>query len=309
MSSDPSTEPLVTIGLPTFNRAKLLCRAVSSVQAQTYRNLDIVISDNGSTDETPAVCAAFRDRDPRIRLFRQATNVGPLANFAFVRKQARGEFFMWLSDDDWLSTNYVSACVSKLRRDNSYSLVSGRAEFVRDSDGQTIAANFFSLEQDSSVERIAEYYRCVFDNSVFYGVSRSQAAQEAPLSRMLGGDWLVVASLAAQGKVFMTQEASIHRRLREVTDGIQTTVRSLGLPRFHSWFPVASIAAVNAYGIVFKLSANSGLGVVSRIRLAFTVILTLRKRRGMMGRELTLWWRERKSIVLQRLHRALRPGR
>lgn len=84
--------PLVTIAIPTYNRANLyLTQAIESAINQTYPNLEIIISDNCSTDDTEMVIRSFKD--PRIRYFRQEKNIGGNNNFNFCLKQARGEYF------------------------------------------------------------------------------------------------------------------------------------------------------------------------------------------------------------------------
>ncbi len=70
------SKPLVSIGIPTYNRASVLRRAVESALTQDHTNLELVISDNASTDETEAVCQEFCERDNRVRYIRQKTNRG-----------------------------------------------------------------------------------------------------------------------------------------------------------------------------------------------------------------------------------------
>ncbi|MEA2274445.1 MAG: hypothetical protein QOI98_3153, partial [Solirubrobacteraceae bacterium] len=113
--------PLVSVGLPTFNRAALLKRAIESVLAQDYSNLELIISDNGSPDETQQVCEEFCARDSRVKYIRQLSNRGPRANFLEVLHQARGEFFVCLGDDDWLDSSYISLCTQKLMENADYS--------------------------------------------------------------------------------------------------------------------------------------------------------------------------------------------
>lgn len=93
---------LVSVILPTHNRAKTLRRAIDSVLAQTYRELELIVIDDGSTDETPSLLASYKD--PRLKLF----NPGRLGSAARARnfglKQARGEFIAFQdSDDIWLT--------------------------------------------------------------------------------------------------------------------------------------------------------------------------------------------------------------
>jgi glycosyltransferase involved in cell wall biosynthesis len=126
-------EPLVSVGIPTYNRASGLKRAVGSALAQSYENLEVVISDNASTDGTRELCESLARSDPRVRYHRQPENRGPTANFREVLDRASGEFFMWLADDDWIDTDYVSACVGERLHDPATALVAGRAAYYEGS--------------------------------------------------------------------------------------------------------------------------------------------------------------------------------
>jgi glycosyltransferase involved in cell wall biosynthesis/O-antigen/teichoic acid export membrane protein len=108
------TEPLVSIGMPTYNRAHFLAQAIDSVLAQAYSNFEIIISDNASPDNTEAICREYVRRDPRIRYMRQESNVGPARNFEEVLRPARGEYFAWLADDDWLERSFIQTLLSEL---------------------------------------------------------------------------------------------------------------------------------------------------------------------------------------------------
>ena len=104
-----STDTEVAIGLPVHNGAAFLDEAMASLCAQDFADLRIVVSDNASTDATPAILAAWAARDPRIELHRQAANIGMIGNFAFVRQTARARWFMLAAHDDRWSPNFVSA--------------------------------------------------------------------------------------------------------------------------------------------------------------------------------------------------------
>jgi len=91
----------VTIALPTFNGEHLLGRAIDSVLRQTYRNWELTISDNASTDGTRAVCERAAASDERITYVRQPVNLGMTGNFAFLAEVSSGPYFMYLGNDDW----------------------------------------------------------------------------------------------------------------------------------------------------------------------------------------------------------------
>ena len=94
-------EPLVSIGIPTYNRPQLLARALESVARQDYPNLAVTVADNATPgSETGEVVESFRGRIVNLQYHRHPSNIGALANFQFLLDGAQGEYFMWLADDD-----------------------------------------------------------------------------------------------------------------------------------------------------------------------------------------------------------------
>lgn len=107
-------EPRVTIGIPTYGRAKKLARTLSSVQKQSYKNLEILVADDASPDDTGSVVSKIMKSDERILYHLHPNNVGARANHEFVLKCATGKYFMWLSDDDLIDSDFVTRLVRVL---------------------------------------------------------------------------------------------------------------------------------------------------------------------------------------------------
>ncbi len=91
---------LVSVYIPTRNRASLLASAVESVRRQTYANLELVVVDDGSTDGTPALLAALARQEPRLRVIRNEQSQGGAAARNTAIRAARGTFITGLDDDD-----------------------------------------------------------------------------------------------------------------------------------------------------------------------------------------------------------------
>ncbi|SRR5581483_3524382 len=105
-----SGRPLVTIAIPTYNRAAtFLAPCLESALHQTYRNIEVIVSDNGSTDATPALIQHYRD--PRLRYFRQTANIVPNDNFNFCLREAHGDYFLLLLDDELIDPDFVESCL------------------------------------------------------------------------------------------------------------------------------------------------------------------------------------------------------
>ena len=97
--------PLVTVGVPTFNRPEGLRRTLQHITEQSYTDLEILVSDNCSPDErVEAIVREFMGRDRRIQYFRQSQNRGADFNFKFLLRQAQGRYFMWAADDDYFES-------------------------------------------------------------------------------------------------------------------------------------------------------------------------------------------------------------
>ncbi len=101
--------PRVTIGIPVFNGERYLARTLASVLGQTYEDLEVVISDNASTDRTAEICRDAGTGDRRIRYRHNESNLGAAANYNLLVREARGEYFKWSPHDDLLD----HACIER----------------------------------------------------------------------------------------------------------------------------------------------------------------------------------------------------
>jgi glycosyltransferase involved in cell wall biosynthesis len=276
-----STLPLVSVGLPTFNRRATIERAIESVLAQDYPNIQLVISDNASTDGTASLCQKYADSDRRVRLMVQTMNRGPAANFLEVLNQSRGELFMWLGDDDWLDPNYVRSCVEALLRDRSLTLVGGEAKYYR--EGALLAAGKSTdLMQDSPFLRVLRYYASVGDNGIFYGVMRRDIVLQNHCRNCMGSDWLFVAGMAHKGKVKTLGTTSVHRDLGGASISHVNLVKTLQLPKFQLAFPFTSIAINASLAIVKRNPIYHHLPRGKRIAFGFAVFMQIMVSKGVI---------------------------
>jgi glycosyltransferase involved in cell wall biosynthesis len=120
--------PLFSVVIPTYNRASMLKRAVESVLAQSYSNFEILVMDDGSTDNTPDVVASFDD--PRITYGWEANFGGPARPRNRGIALARGEWICFLDADDWWSTNKLQICFECIN--SKVDLIYHDLEIVRD---------------------------------------------------------------------------------------------------------------------------------------------------------------------------------
>lgn len=114
-------DPLVSIGIPTWNRGHFLKEVIDSVTRQTYSNLEIIICDNASTDCTAEIVRGIKD--DRIRYFRNDRNIGQFPNWNLCLAKANGRYFKILQSDDKLAIEFLAKTVPILEANHSISIV------------------------------------------------------------------------------------------------------------------------------------------------------------------------------------------
>jgi len=132
-----SSNPLVSLCVPTWNRAAWLRASLDSIRAQDYDPVEILISDNGSTDDTESVCRQVAAEDPRIRYFRHPRNTGLYQNHNFLLDESRGEFMCFFHDHDTRSPRIVSEYVKFMRQHPDVGVVCSDWE-VTDESGHVL---------------------------------------------------------------------------------------------------------------------------------------------------------------------------
>lgn len=264
-------KPMVSIGIPTYNRSVLLKRSIESALKQDYENLEVIVSDNASTDHTKELCQIYCDKDPRFKFIHHQTNLGPSKNFAEVLINASGNFFMWLGDDDWIDECYVSTCVAHLISDDTMSLVSGMPQYYRNGH-KSFTGKSFNLLYASWWRRVLAYYAQVADNGMFYGMMRTAQIREVEMPRIMGSDWLMLAQIVSIGKARMVSDVSVHRELGGATVSYQKIANSLGLPKVQAIFPTATIALYAWLDITIKGKAFKSRPVMVRLLVGTVAI-------------------------------------
>ena len=101
----------VAIGMPVWNGEQFVSEAIESILGQTYGDLELVISDNASTDGTAEICSAYAKQDRRIRYIRQEKYIGAAPNHHEVFRRSSGQYFKWACHDDVLAREFIEECV------------------------------------------------------------------------------------------------------------------------------------------------------------------------------------------------------
>lgn len=139
---------LVSIVLPVYNVEKYLERCIDSVVNQTYRNLEIIIVDDGSTDGSSEISKKWQDKDSRIKVIRKANaGLGMARNTGI--ENATGEYMFFLDSDDYVSTDLVEKCIKKQKETSADVVLYGFSRV--DANNQV----YFSRVPHTEVDRLA----------------------------------------------------------------------------------------------------------------------------------------------------------
>jgi glycosyltransferase involved in cell wall biosynthesis len=213
---------MVSVGLPAYNRPDSLRRVLSNIIAQTYPNLEIIVSEDASPDaRVRKVIEEFASSDQRIKYFRQEQNKGVLANAEFVLRQAHGEYFTWFSDDDWRSPEFIERLVAELEKNKNINLAfcDYREVFEDGSRATGYPTSHFkifkSFTSNSRLLRTIAYYwqdAALGKPNIFYSVFKREALAALDIKKITDGykllnmDCLIAFSLLQKSPAYICSE-------------------------------------------------------------------------------------------------------
>lgn len=193
--------PRVSIGVPVYNGERFLGAALESLLGQTFGDLEIIVSDNASTDGTGEIARTYAQLDKRVRYHRNATNVGAAPNFNVTVDLARGELFKWHAHDDLLAPTFVARCVAALDGDPGVVLAYPKVKYV-DEKGDELEPWALRLPTDDP--RPSVRYESLLDpHECFevFGIMRRSALVQTPMMGAYShGDGVLLARLALMGR-------------------------------------------------------------------------------------------------------------
>jgi glycosyltransferase involved in cell wall biosynthesis len=227
--------PRISLGLPVYNGENFICQAIDSILAQTYRDFELIICDNGSTDRTREICESYAVRDSRIRFSRSDVNRGATWNQNRVFELSQGEFFKWCAHDDMLAPEMLRRCIEALEQNPLASLAFTIMRFI-DKDGAVIGVFKPDTQgydsplphvrfgaRTSRVRAPFPFCRKRCDDVVpaIFGLIRSSALRQTPLlGAYAAADHILVARLALLGPFVRVPEPLFLNR-RHATQSVE----------------------------------------------------------------------------------------
>jgi glycosyltransferase involved in cell wall biosynthesis len=215
LSGPHAVRPRVTVGIPVYNGERFLAQAIDSILGQSFADLEVVLSDNASTDGTPEICCRYAASDARVRYTRNPTNLGVARNYSLLAQRARGEYFKWCSANDLCAPDFIGRCVEILDRHPDVALCYPRTRLIEfDSSAGEDYVDGVHLMEASPSSRWWRLVRTLRLNNALNGVFRLAVLRQTSLhGDYPGADLNLMAEVALRGKFYEIPEALFYRRV------------------------------------------------------------------------------------------------
>lgn len=198
--------PRVVALVPAWNASAFITETLDYLAAQRCPNLEILVSDDASSDDTAAICERYAARDPRFRVIRQSRNLSWTGNVNALLREARGDYFLFAFQDDLLEPEYIERCVAALEA-NPRATMAFTDIMLVNQDGSCEESSYPTL--DGVTDRLRRAVRVARQEGSWWipnrGVFRASAARAiGGLRRHLAGEfsadwpWLLHMSLLGE---------------------------------------------------------------------------------------------------------------
>ena len=226
-------KPKISIGLPAYNAEKFMDKTISSILNQTWRDFELIISDNASTDKTSEICKKFERMDSRIKFFKQEKNMGPYWNFNFVLEKAQGEYFVWFATDDEHENTFLEKNLKILEENKNVVASISNVEYFGDNIDTIDMKNFFQNIKDKlkyrfdkktkfiqvfptngTFERRATLYLRMDRSTAFYSLFRSSIIKKCMIiTPFASSDLAIILNVLKHGQVNVLNEILMKKNL------------------------------------------------------------------------------------------------
>ena len=285
------SERKVIMGLPVYNGQKYLGAAIESHLSQSFGDFDLVISDNGSTDATPEICADYASKDKRIKYLRSAENRGILWNHRRVLDtiQSSDQYFRWAGADDIMEPGLLQAMVTVLDTRPEVEAVVPDTKNI-DDNGKIIGSMARTLDLQSSdvFERAQTVLVAGYQHVIAYGLLRASTLRLLRTGpNYPGWDEVFTWELALRGQMVQPAEPALLRRFHPGSISRVKTVKEI-----RKWVEPNARAGMNfphwtwAYERARALIACP-LSTRDRLRIGMFLARTTLWQRGALVRDVT----------------------
>lgn len=210
--------PLVSLSVITYNREKMLEKALCSLINQTYKNLEIIVCDNCSQDGTKALCEKYAEKDNRIKYYRHTENLGMTGNSNFAHVHSNGEYYAIINDDDWIDENYVEESLKQFEKHPDYVFISPTTVLYDQNYRMVYPTPCAKFENANVSKRVEEYILSNANSGmIIMGLIKTSVMKQliekegTALQDRFAEDWVLMIKYLVAGKAKMINSTHLNK--------------------------------------------------------------------------------------------------
>lgn len=238
-----NSPPLLSIGLFVYNGEPFLRETLDSILSQTFRDFELIISDNGSGDSTQQICESYASSDPRVSYYRSETNMGAGWNIRRVFSLATGKYFKWAACDDLYERTFLAKCIEVLEKDDSVVLAHSKTRVI-DQQGAFVENYHWPMRTDLPAP-VTRFREMLLNDHMCYqifGVMRRDALLRIPpQGSYVNSDGVLLAQMSFLGRFHEEQDflfiSRRHDKQSSQTVPVRVKKRRIRLTNRHGTLP------------------------------------------------------------------------
>ncbi len=262
----------VTIGLPVYNGAEYLDQALASLCGQTYQDLEILISDNASTDKTPDIIREWMEKDSRIKTFRHDKTISMADNFGSVIQRAKGKWFCYAAHDDLWSPNYVEELIKPIEASGNAIISVPSRVLIDTKNNESKKKEYRPPPKNASLQATIRHNFSIVYSAWYYALYNRDAFISLQKSRkyfqkIWGADFAIYIPILFSDKIVGSDKAIFYQRETGISGGLYRPTSASDMYEHYRDFwkellhnlkqaPLSSSQKILLLGVLKKYASN-----------------------------------------------------
>lgn len=275
-SSNAIATPLVSIGVPIYNSVSkfdkndVFLTALNALRNQDYPNIEIIIVDNASLDDTWLFCQEMAQQDDRIKIYRNDKNIGIHNNLSRTFELATGQYYMIASDDDDWEPNFVSHCVAQLEANSQFDLCFPLFTEVNLQNGTQYPRSHLIQDSFQSGWRRALHLMTfkIRPQTMILGVFRREKIRDLfPIHAIMNGDLLFLYEFAFRSQFKSIQVTLGKKYVRPKQSKSRYSAQNITVPT-----PTKIVAVFKMIALFYKATWEADTSLFGKILCSLAIL-------------------------------------
>jgi len=217
--------PNITVGIPVYNGEKFIRKRIENLLSQTFKDFEIIISDNASTDATAKICQEYAKKDKRIRYIQQGKKIGQFPNFYFLLDEAKCKYFVWASVDDIWGENFLEKnhdtlesnenIIGSMSKIGFYNSITNSVDVTFENFKKKLRRSVQTKDVNSITGPYSKKVRFYLKNStcsIIYSLYRTEVLRKSVIHDVFNGcDWSFNLNVLRSGDLHVVNEILFYK--------------------------------------------------------------------------------------------------